>query len=30
MYNWPVHMAEKTWVDIVAFIEAFTAALAIH
>jgi len=30
MYDWPVHMAEKTWVDIEAFIEAFEQALAIH
>ena len=22
-YDWPVHLAEKTWVDIEAFIEAF-------
>jgi len=29
-YDWPVHMAEKDWVDIEAFIEAFQAALAIH
>ena len=29
-YNWPVHMAEKIWVDIEAFIEAFTKALDIH
>ncbi|MEE2741108.1 MAG: hypothetical protein VYA35_07015 [Pseudomonadota bacterium] len=27
MYDWPVHMAEKTWVDIDAFIEAFDASL---
>ncbi len=26
-YDWPVHMAEKTWVDIEAFIEAFEKAL---
>ena len=29
-YNWPVHMAEKTWVDIGAFIEAFIKALELH
>ena len=29
-YNWPVHMAEKTWVDIEAFIEAFIKALELH
>ena len=30
MYDWPVQMSEKTWVDIEAFIEAFTRALEIH
>jgi hypothetical protein len=30
MYDWPVHMAEKTWVDIEAFIEAFEKALDLH
>jgi hypothetical protein len=30
MYDWPVHMAEKTWVDVEAFIEAFTQALKLH
>ena len=29
-YDWPVHMAEKTWVDIEVFIEAFDAALKAH
>jgi len=29
-YDWPLHMAGKTWVDIDAFLEAFIAALAIH
>lgn len=29
-YDWPVHMAEKTWVDIEAFIEAFEQGLTIH
>jgi hypothetical protein len=27
MYGWPVHLAEKTWVDIEAFIEVFQKAL---
>ena len=26
-YDWPVHMAEKNWIDIEAFIEAFAKAL---
>jgi hypothetical protein len=30
LYSWLVHMAEKTWVDIEAFIEAFTKALELH
>ena len=30
LYDWPLHMAEKTWVDIEAFIEAFTKALELH
>ncbi|MCK1494447.1 hypothetical protein IVB14_29575 [Bradyrhizobium sp. 180] len=30
MYDWPVHMAEKTWVDIEAFIEVFVKALDLH
>lgn len=30
MYDWPVHMAEKTWIDIEAFIEAFVKALDLH
>jgi hypothetical protein len=30
LYDWLVHMAEKTWVDIAAFTEAFEKALAIH
>lgn len=29
-FYWPVHMAEKTWVDIEAFIQAFTESLRIH
>jgi hypothetical protein len=30
LYDWPVHMAEKTWVDIEAFIEPFVKATEIH
>ncbi|HLZ01824.1 MAG TPA: hypothetical protein VKR55_06690 [Bradyrhizobium sp.] len=30
LYDWPVHMAEKTWVDIEAFIEVFLKALELH
>lgn len=30
MYDWPVHMAEKIWVDIEAFIEVFVKALEMH
>lgn len=30
MYDWPIHMAEKRWVDIEAFIEAFEKALDLH
>jgi hypothetical protein len=30
LYDWPVHMAEKTWVDTEAFMEAFTKALEWH
>jgi hypothetical protein len=30
LYNWPIHMAEKGWVDIEAFIEAFVKALELH
>jgi|GEM_PF-1722693 len=26
-YEWPVHMAQKTWVDIEQFIEVFEAAI---
>lgn len=29
-YDWPVHMAEKTWVDTEAFLEAFERALELH
>lgn len=27
LYDWPLHMAEKSWVDIEAFIQAFETAL---
>jgi hypothetical protein len=30
LYDWPIHMAEKRWVDINLFIEAFKAALDFH
>jgi hypothetical protein len=30
LYDWPVQMAEKNWVDTEAFIEAFTKALSLH
>jgi len=30
LYDWPIHMAEKEWVDIEAVIEAFTKALELH
>jgi len=30
LYDWPVHMAEKTWVDIEAFIQVFEKALDLH
>lgn len=29
-YDWPVHMAEKTWVNVAAFEEAFEQALRAH
>ena len=29
-YEWPVHLAEKNWVDVDAFNEAFVRALEIH
>jgi hypothetical protein len=29
-YDWPIHMAEKTWVDIEAFIDVFLKAIEIH
>jgi hypothetical protein len=30
LYDWPVHLALKKWVDIEAFIEAFEKALELH
>jgi hypothetical protein len=30
LYIWPWHMAEKTWIDMDAFIEAFRKALEFH
>lgn len=30
VYDWPVHMSEKTWVNIGEFIDAFKAALDHH
>lgn len=30
MYDWPIHMAEKTWVDFDAFVEVFLKAIEIH
>ncbi|HEX4158680.1 MAG TPA: hypothetical protein VHY79_09400 [Rhizomicrobium sp.] len=30
IYDWPVHLAEKGWVDMDAFIEAFLVALIVH
>lgn len=29
-YDWPIHMAEKSWVDVGAFNEAYEVALRIH
>lgn len=29
-YDWPLQLAEKTWVDIEAFLEAFVKALELH
>src|SRR5262245_11667221 len=28
--KWPIHMAPKTWVNPIAFLEAYVAALALH
>lgn len=30
LYDWPVHMAEKSWVDVSLFNEAFEVALRHH
>jgi hypothetical protein len=30
LYDWPVHLAEKTWVDLDAFAQAFEFALRHH
>jgi hypothetical protein len=30
LYVWPVHLAEKTWVDMPSFLEAFRRALEHH
>jgi hypothetical protein len=30
VYDWPLHMAEKSWVDLGAFVEAFRKALELH
>ena len=30
MYDWPPHLAEKEWVDVPAFLEAFQEALRVH
>jgi hypothetical protein len=30
VYDWPLQLAEKTWVDIDAFIEAYQKALDAH
>lgn len=29
-YDWPIHLAEKEWVNLAAFAEAFTHALSAH
>lgn len=29
-YDWPLHMAQKPWIDIGAFIEAFQKGLELH
>lgn len=29
-YDWPLHLAEKEWVQMAAFIEAFKKALDVH
>jgi hypothetical protein len=30
LYDWPLHIAQKTWADIDAFIEAYLQALEVH
>ena len=30
LYDWPLHLAEKTWIDMDAFNEAFAEALEHH
>jgi hypothetical protein len=30
VYDWPIHLAEETWVDTEALVEAFTRAIEIH
>ena len=30
LYDWPLHLAEKTWIDMDAFNEAFAEALKHH
>lgn len=30
LYDWPIHMAEKNWVDLKEFIDAFKKALGFH
>lgn len=30
LYDWPYHMAEKTWIDMAAFEEAFRKATEVH
>ena len=29
-YNWPIHFAEKGWLDIALFLEAFEMAIRFH
>lgn len=29
-YDWPVHMAEKSWINMDAFEEAFRQAIVVH
>ena len=30
IYDWPIRLAEKNWVDLDSFLEAYTKALEIH